>query len=174
MKRNHDPRRTEEEIIALYWSRNEEAIRQTADTLGHYCYTVAYNILGNPEDAEECVNDTYLALWNAIPPARPASFKHFVTRILRNLALNRYKEQNRDKRGGGQVITCGLDRRCTLTASSLLQEGGMAALQRTMHSLRGEEIQPQEVPLAGLPVPEGRRLTAAAVLLLLGVENRCN
>ena len=50
----------------------------------------------------------------------------------------------------------------------------MAALQRTMHSLRGEEIQPREVPLAGLPVPEGRKLTAAAVLLLLGVENRCN
>ena len=103
MKQNHAPRRTDEEIVALYWSRNEEAIRQTADTLGHYCYTVAYNILGNTEDAEECVNDTYLALWNAIPPARPASLKHFVTRILRNLALNRYKEQNRDKRGGGQV-----------------------------------------------------------------------
>ena len=103
MKPNHDPRRTEEEIIELYRARDEEAIRQTAVTLGHYCYTVAYNILGNPEDAEECVNDTYLALWNAIPPARPASFKHFVTRILRNLALNRYKEQNRDKRGGGQV-----------------------------------------------------------------------
>ena len=103
MKPNHDPRRTEEEIIELYRARDEEAIRQTADTLGSYCYTVAYNILGNPEDAEECVNDTYLALWNAIPPARPASFKHFVTRILRNFALNRYKEQNRDKRGGGQV-----------------------------------------------------------------------
>ena len=103
MKQNQAPRRTDEEIVALYWSRNEEAIRQTADTLGHYCYTVAYNILGNTEDAEECVNDTYLAVWNAIPPARPASLKHFVTRILRNLALNRYKEQNRDKRGGGQV-----------------------------------------------------------------------
>ena len=103
MKQNQAPRRTDEEIVALYWSRNEEAIRQTADTLGHYCYTVAYNILGNTEDAEECVNDTYLALWNTIPPARPASLKNFVTRILRNLALNRYKEQNRDKRGGGQV-----------------------------------------------------------------------
>ena len=103
MKQNQAPRRTDEEIVALYWSRNEEAIRRTADTLGHYCYTVAYNILGNTEDAEECVNDTYLALWNAIPPARPASLRHFVTRILRNLALNRYKEQNRDKRGGGQV-----------------------------------------------------------------------
>ena len=103
MKPDQELRRTEEEIIELYRARDEEAIRRTADTLGSYCYTVAYNILGNPEDAEECVNDTYLALWNAIPPACPASFKHFVTRILRNLALNRYKEQNRDKRGGGQV-----------------------------------------------------------------------
>ncbi len=103
MKPDQELRRTEEEIIELYRARDEEAIRQTADALGSYCYTVAYNILGNPEDAEECVNDTYLALWNAIPPARPASFKHFVTRILRNLALNRYKEHNRDKRGGGQV-----------------------------------------------------------------------
>ena len=68
--------------------------------------------------------------------------------------------------GGGQVITCGLDRRCTLTASSLLQEGGLAALQRTMHTLWGQEIQPREVPLTGLP--RGKSLTAAAVLLLLG------
>ena len=93
----------QEEIIALYNARDEKAIQRTADALGAYCHTVAYNILGNAEDAEECVNDTYLAVWNAIPPARPASFKHFVTRILRNLALNRYKEQHRDKRGGGQV-----------------------------------------------------------------------
>lgn len=93
----------QEEIIALYNARDEKAIQRTADALGAYCHTVAYNILGNAEDAEECVNDTYLAVWNAIPPARPASFKHFVTRILRNLALNRYKEQRRDKRGGGQV-----------------------------------------------------------------------
>jgi hypothetical protein len=77
-------------------------------------------------------------------------------------------------RGGGQVITCGLDRRCTLTASSLLQEGGLATLQRTMYDLQGREIQPREVSLAGLPVPEERKLSAAAVLLLLGMENRCN
>ena len=77
-------------------------------------------------------------------------------------------------RGGGQVITCGLDRRCTLTASSLLQEGGLATLQRTMRDLHGREIQPREVSLAGLPAPEERRLAAAAVMLLLGLENRCN
>lgn len=103
MEHRKDPLDTGNAIVELYWARDEEAIRQTADTLGGYCYAVAYNILGNAEDAEECVNDAYLAVWNAIPPARPASLKQFVTRILRNLALNRYKEQNRDKRGGGQV-----------------------------------------------------------------------
>ena len=91
MKQNQAPRRTDEEIVALYWSRNEEAIRQTADTLGHYCYTVAYNILGNTEDAEECVNDTYLALWNAIPPEEPDPLSAYSYRICRNTALNRYR-----------------------------------------------------------------------------------
>jgi len=77
-----------------------------------------------------------------------------------------YVDEQGNVRGGGQVITCGLDRRCTLTASSLLQEGGLATLQRTMYTLWGEEIQPREVPLTGLPGSKG--LTAAAVLLLLG------
>ena len=103
MEHRKDTPETVNAIIDLYWARDEEAIRQTADALGRYCYAVAYNILGNAEDAEECVSDAYLAVWNAIPPARPASLKQFVTRILRNLALNRYKEQHRDKRGSGQV-----------------------------------------------------------------------
>ena len=98
-----DLRSTEREIIALYRSRDESAIQMTAEALGGYCYTVAYNVLNSREDAEECVNDTYLAVWNAIPPANPASLKSFVSSITRHLALNRYKEQNRDKRGGGQV-----------------------------------------------------------------------
>lgn len=103
MEHRHDNPETGADIIELYWARDEEAIRRTAETYGGYCYTVAYNVLGNAEDAEECVSDAYLAVWNAIPPARPASLKQFLTRILRNLALNRYKEQHRDKRGGGQV-----------------------------------------------------------------------
>ena len=97
-----DPIR-EKAIIELYESRNESAITETDATFGAYCYTVAYNILDNREDAEECVNDTYLAVWNAIPPAKPASLRAFLTHIVRNLALNRYKEQHRDKRGGGVV-----------------------------------------------------------------------
>ena len=74
-------------------------------------------------------------------------------------------------RGGGQIITCGLESHCTLTASSLLQEGGMATLQRFMHTLQGREITPREVPLGDLEGPVGQKLTAAALLLLLVGEN---
>lgn len=103
MTHEKDSRDTERKIITLYRHRDEDAIRMTAEVLGGYCYTVAYNVLNSREDAEECVNDTYLAVWNAIPPAEPASLRAFVTAITRRLALNRYKEQNRGKRGGGQV-----------------------------------------------------------------------
>lgn len=78
-----------------------------------------------------------------------------------------FVDEQGNVRGGGQVITCGLDRRCTLTASSLLQDGGLATLQRTMHTLWGREIQPREVPLGGLPGPVDKKLTAAAILLLI-------
>ena len=98
MGQKQNPTDTERRIIALYQSRDESAIRMTAEALGDYCYAVAYNVLNSREDAEECVNDTYLAVWNAIPPAEPASLKSFVAAITRRLALNRYKEQSRDKR----------------------------------------------------------------------------
>jgi len=103
MSSKKDPRNTEREIIALYQSRDENAVRMTAETMGKYCYSIAFNVLNSREDAEECVNDTYLAVWNSIPPAEPVSLKSFVSSITRNLALNRYKEQHRNKRGGGQV-----------------------------------------------------------------------
>ncbi len=90
-------------IIALYEARDEQAIALTAARFGGCCYAVAYNVLSNREDSEECVSDAYLAVWNAIPPAKPASLLGFLTRITRNLALDRYKSRHRDKRGGGQV-----------------------------------------------------------------------
>ncbi|MBQ3393473.1 MAG: sigma-70 family RNA polymerase sigma factor [Lachnospiraceae bacterium] len=91
------------EIIELYWNRDERALSETADTYGNYCYTVAANILGRKEDAEECVNDTLLRAWNAIPPARPAVLRTFLAKITRNLALDRYRRMTADKRGGGQM-----------------------------------------------------------------------
>lgn len=89
-------------IIQLYWERNEQAIPATADKYGNYCTAIAKNILGNREDAEECVNDTYWAAWSSMPPHRPGSLAAFLGRITRNLALNRYRYNAADKRSGGQ------------------------------------------------------------------------
>lgn len=90
-------------ILDLYWKRSESAIDETAAKYGRYCTTIAMNILKNIEDAEECVNDTYLKAWNAIPPGRPAMFSAFLGKITRNLSLNKYKEQHAQKRGGNKI-----------------------------------------------------------------------
>ena len=90
-------------IVQLYWERNEAAISATADKYGAYCASIARNILGDPEDVEECVSDTYLRAWNAIPPHRPQILPAFLGRITRNLALNRYRHSRADKRGGGRL-----------------------------------------------------------------------
>ncbi len=85
-------------IVELYWQRDERALRETADRYGALCLGVAMNILRDRADSEECVNDTYLKAWNAIPPARPSLLSAFLTRITRNLALDRYRARHRDKR----------------------------------------------------------------------------
>ena len=87
-------------IIELYFSRDEQALRETADKYGAYCMAVSMNILRSQPDAEECVNDTYLKVWNAIPPARPRVLSAFLSRITRNLALDRYRTKRRQKRDG--------------------------------------------------------------------------
>ena len=89
------------DIIALYWQRAERAIHETAAKYGGLCYTIAHNILSSREDSEECVNDTYLGLWNAIPPQKPNCLQGFLGRITRNLALNRLRSAAAQKRGGG-------------------------------------------------------------------------
>ena len=91
------------EIIELYWARNEGAITATAEKYGSYCHTIAYNILHSQEDAEECANDTYLGAWSSIPPQRPSRLSIYLGKITRNLALNRYKRYTAEKRGHGQV-----------------------------------------------------------------------
>lgn len=90
-------------IVQLYFDRDEQAIPATADKYGNYCTSIAKNILGNHEDAEECVNDTYLNTWNSIPPHRPKMLSTFLGKIVRNLAFNRYKHNTADKRGGGEI-----------------------------------------------------------------------
>lgn len=90
-------------IVRLYWERDEQAIPATAEKYGGYCTAIAKNILGSHEDAEECVNDTYWKAWNAIPPHKPAILSAFLGRITRNLALNRYRHDTAEKRGGSRA-----------------------------------------------------------------------
>jgi len=90
-------------IIALFWARKEQALEETDRKYGSYCWTIANNILRNREDTEECVNDTWLKAWSAMPPARPTILSSFLGRITRNLSLDRYKAGRAGKRGGGNV-----------------------------------------------------------------------
>ena len=91
----------DEKIVQLYWDRDERAIPETAAKYGSYCTSIAQNILGSAEDAEECVNDTYISAWNSIPPHRPGNLCTFLGKLTRNLSLNRYRYNTAHKRGGG-------------------------------------------------------------------------
>ena len=93
----------DKQILDLYWERSEVAISETSKKYGKYCRYIAFNILHNDEDSEECVNDTYLRAWNSIPPNRPSVLKTFLGKITRNLSLDRYELLNAKKRNGGQM-----------------------------------------------------------------------
>jgi len=93
----------DDKIIDLYWERSETAISETSEKYGRYCLYIANNILHNDEDATECVNDTYLGAWNAMPPQRPNRLSTFLGKITRNISLNRFKQYRAEKRGFGQT-----------------------------------------------------------------------
>lgn len=90
-------------IIQLFFERSETAITATATKYGKLCHTIAYNILYNEEDSEECVNDTYLKAWEVIPPQIPEKLAAFLGKITRNLAISKYRHNSSKKRGGGQM-----------------------------------------------------------------------
>ena len=89
-------------IVDLYWQRSDRAIAETEQKYGAYCHRIAYNICRCEEDAEECVNDTWLAAWNAMPVERPRVLSAFLGCLTRNAAIGRWREQHRQKRGGGE------------------------------------------------------------------------
>ena len=92
------------QIVGLYWKKDENAIKETSDKYGAYCFAIADNILQNTEDSEECVNDTWLNAWNAMPPQRPAKLRMFLAKITRNLSFNRFNARSAQKRGGGEIV----------------------------------------------------------------------
>ena len=93
----------DEEIIEMYWQREEKAIEYTDEKYGKFLFRIAYNILGDRSDCEECKNDTYLGVWNAIPPTRPLVFPAFITRIMRRIAINLYKKKTSQKRVSSEL-----------------------------------------------------------------------
>ena len=133
-------------IIDLYFSRNQDAIAQTDKKYGRYCYSIAYNILNNKEDAEESVSDTYMTAWRAIPPRRPSVLSTFLGKITRHVAIDRWRARSAAKRGGGEV---------PLALEEL--EDCVAGLQNIeMEYLRKELIRAYVKFLDSLPVTERR------------------
>ena len=119
------------QIVELYWQKNADAISETAKKYGVYCFKVAESILHNTEDSEECVNDTWLHAWNAIPPQKPDVLRMFLAKITRNLSLDRFNARNAEKRGGGEIalvldelgecLGCGADTEAAYEAKELRQ-----------------------------------------------------
>lgn len=94
----------DEAIIDMYWQREEKAIVATDQKYGKYLFKIAYNIIANRLDCEECLNDTYLNTWNAIPPKRPTVFSLFLSKIIRNLALGRFRMNHAAKRIPSELV----------------------------------------------------------------------
>ncbi len=94
----------DKQIVALYWAREESAIRETAEKYGTYCHSIAYTILQDPQDAQECVNDTYMDAWNTMPPNQPSILATFLGKITRRISIDRLRIYSAKKRGGGQII----------------------------------------------------------------------
>ena len=131
------------QIIELYWQRDEQAIAETAQKYGAFCFTIASSILTVREDAEECINDTYHQVWNAIPPQRPIRFRPWLGRIVRNAAINLWNKNHTQKRYAGMTALLHELEECIpapQTAEQSLEEKELTQLiERWLRSLSPED-----------------------------------
>lgn len=123
----------DKDIIALYFSRSEQAISETDKKYGKYCHYIAYQILGNNEDAREVVNDTYLKVWDTVPPKNPNPLKAYVGMISRHLSINSYVKNHRQKRGSQIPILLGELAECLPADGSGSDETEMIALRDALN-----------------------------------------
>ena len=135
----------DEAIIDLYWSRNERAIEATDDKYRKYLFTISYNILHDRLDCEECLNDTYLGTWNRIPPTRPTAFQIFLSRIMRNISLARYRKNSASKRVPSE-LTVTLDEldECMVYTESVAEEYLISEISRILSEYLRELPERQE------------------------------
>jgi RNA polymerase sigma-70 factor (ECF subfamily) len=131
----------DQRIVDLYWDRDEDAILHTQRKYDSLCRTIAQNILGNLQDAEECVNDAYLKVWNSIPPQRPQSLVAYLSRVVRNISLDRYRHNHAEKRSRGADVMLSELEEC-LSDDSVVSfsndEGITDALNRFLKTLDQE------------------------------------
>lgn len=151
----------DQSIVSLFWARTDRAIAETQVKYGPYCTRIARNILSDSGDSEETVSDTWLAAWNAIPPDRPVSLAPYLGRITRNLALNRLKARQADKRGGGALPLSLQELEECIPASSRLEEGVEA---RELGEKIGEFLRREP--------GEARKIFVLRYLLRIGVRHR--
>ena len=124
---------TDEQIIRLYFDRDQAAIAETDRKYGSYCYSIASNLLGR-EDSEECVNDTYHAAWTHIPPEVPQSLKAFLGRIVRNLSISRFRRSHAQKRSSGTDVLLSELEDCLPTPQTVETEANSRELSRLISS----------------------------------------
>lgn len=121
-------------IIEMYWNRNESAIEETDKKYGSYCFAVANNILNSKEDSDECVNDTWLRAWNAIPPKKPERFRVFLAKITRNLSFDKYKMKNASRRKGEMLYILDELSECISSGNTADDELDMKLLSESINS----------------------------------------
>ncbi len=136
-------------IVDLYWKRSERAIQETETKYGGYCYAIAYNVLANNEDAQECVSDTYLAAWNALPPHRPAILTAFLGKLTRRISIDRWRSLTACKRGGGQIALA-LDELGDCASNAPSAEAAVISREMTEAFNRYLDALPQEERLVFL------------------------
>jgi len=135
----------DQQIIALYWSRSENAVTETAAAYGHLCRSIAGRILRDPRDAEECENDAYLRLWNSIPPTRPDNLRSYLAKTVRRLALNRLEKNTAEKRAGEQYLLALDELQDILPAAHEDPASGLALTQLLNGFLAGLAQQPRAI-----------------------------
>ena len=131
------------EIVQLYWDRDERAIGESERKYGGLCRSVALRVLENMEDSEECVSDTWLHSWNAIPPKKPDLLGPFLAKITRNLALDRWRRDHAEKRYAGETALALEELGDAVSGESLEDEvqrrEAARALNGFLRSLRSED-----------------------------------
>ena len=110
------------EIIDLYFARDEQALKQTDSKYGKLCHSIAYHVLNNSEDSEECVNDTYLGAWNTIPPQNPNPLLTYICRIVRNISIKRYHQNTAKKRNSYYDVALDELENCLPSATTVQDE----------------------------------------------------